>query len=319
MLGTIVLVVVGLLLAAVLVLWLYGERWRLLRGSSWSLLRQAGARRVFSSLHAYVYGRWIKEYVTLLIRSYPRMSPRTKKWWSDHYHGKVLTHEQAEGIITVEQDVPLRDLEQVIPYPVARDLVLTGPPDVAVFQCGCRQSRAHPCQPIEVCMVIGQPFVDFVLEHHPRSSRRLTQAEALELLRAEHERGHVHSAWFKDATLGRFYVICNCCKCCCGGIEAMVKHGVPMMASSGYVAQVDEARCAACATCEDVCPFEAIHVDGTAQVDWAACMGCGVCVAKCPDEAVVLVRDERKAPPLDVRLLAQEPVEGSACEKGTPG
>ncbi len=101
----------------------------------------------------------------------------------------------------------------------------------------------------------------------------------------------------------------------------MVKHGVPMMASSGYVAQVDEARCAACATCEDVCPFEAIQVDATATatVNRATCVGCGVCEAKCPSEAVVLVRDERKAPPLDVRLLAQEHVEGSASEKGTPG
>jgi hypothetical protein len=39
-------------------------------------------------------------------------------------------------------------------------------------------------------------------------------AEALDLLRAEHERGHLHSAWFKDVMLNRFYAICNCCKCC---------------------------------------------------------------------------------------------------------
>ena len=309
MLGAIVLIGVGALLVTGLALWLFGERWRPLLPSTRRFMREAGLRRVldFSALHAYVYGRWTKEYLNLLINYiFPRLGPRGKKWWADRYHGKVLTPELARAIITIEQDIPLRDLEQIIPYPMARDLVLKGPPDVAVFQCGCRQVRDNPCQPIQVCMVIGQSFADFVLEHHPQTSRRLTQAEALELLEAEHERGHLHSAWFKDAMLDRFYAICNCCKCCCGGIEAMVKHGAPMVASSGYVAQVDDALCAACGTCQEACPFEAIQVDGTAVVNWEACMGCGVCVGQCPNEAMSLVRDEKKGVPLDVRLLVQE-------------
>ena len=309
MLGTIILIVVGALLVTALALWLFGERWWPLRPSTWKFMGEAGLQRLLnlSALHAYVYGRWIKEYLHLLINYiFPHLGPRGKKWWADRYHGKVLTPELARAIVTVEQDIPLQDLEQIIPYPMARDLVLKGPPEVAVFQCGCRQIRDNPCQPIQVCMVIGQPFVDFVLEHHPQSSRRLTHAEALELLEAEHQRGHLHSAWFKDAMLGRFYAICNCCKCCCAGIEAMVKHGAPMVASSGYVAQVDETYCAACATCEDACPFEAIQVNGTAVVNWEACMGCGVCVGQCPNEAMLLVRDEKKGVPLDVRLLARE-------------
>ena len=311
MLATTVLIIVGLLLMTVLVLWLFGERWRPFLPSTWRFLREAGLRRFidFKSLHAYFYGRWIKEYIHLLINKiFPRLGPRGKKWWSDHYHGKVLTTEQAEAIITINQDIPLQDLEQIIPYHMARNLVLKGPPDIAVFQCGCRQIRENPCEPIQVCMVIGQPFVDFVLEHHPKTSRRLTQAEALKLLKDEHERGHLHSAWFKDVMLDRFYAICNCCKCCCGGIEAMVKYGIPMVASSGYVVQVDEKLCSACGICEDACPFKAIQVDGRVVVNWDACMGCGVCVGQCPNDAMLLVRDDRKGMPLDVRLLAQENV-----------
>jgi ferredoxin len=272
-------------------------------------MREAGFRRFLnlSALHGYIYGRWTNQYVKLLINYiFPRLGPRGRKWWADRYHGKVLTQEQAKAIITIDQDIPLRDLEQIIPYPMARDLVLKGPPDVAVYECPCRHARQNPCQPTQVCMVIGQPGVDFVLEHNPQSSRRLTQAEALELLEAEHERGHLHSAWFKDAVMDRFYAICNCCKCCCGGIEAMVKYGIPMMASSGYVAQVDETLCAACAACEDACPFRAIQVNEMSVVNWEACMGCGVCVGQCPNEAMSLVRDERKGVPLDVRLLVQE-------------
>lgn len=309
MLSSIILITAAALVATVVIVWMYGERWRPLRRSTWNMMREAGLRRFLnlSGLHGYVYGRWIKEYIGVLLNYvFPRLGPRGRQWLADHYHGKVLTQEQAQAIITIDQEIPLRDLEQIVPYPTARELVLKGPPDVAVFQCGCRQNRDNPCEPIEVCMVIGQPFVDFIVEHHPKSSRRLTQAEALELLRAEHERGHLHSAWFKDACIDRFYAICNCCKCCCAGIEGMVKYGVPSIASSGYVAEVDETLCVACGTCEDACPFGAIHVDETAVVNWETCMGCGVCVVQCPDEALSLVRDERKGLPLDVRLLFQE-------------
>jgi ferredoxin len=213
-------------------------------------------------------------------------------------------HEQAQAIINAEKDIPLQDLEQIIPYPMARNLVLAGLPDVAVYECGCRHARAKPCQPTQVCMVIGQPFVDFVLEHNPHSSRRLTQAEALELLRAEHQRGHLHSAWFKDAMMNRFYAICNCCKCCCGGLEAMTKYGIPMMASSGYVAALDRDLCNQCGACVDACPFDALSMDDSEVVrSWERCMGCGVCVEQCPIQAITLVRDEKKGIPLDVRLL----------------
>ena len=52
----------------------------------------------------------------------------------------------------------------------------------------------------------------------------------------------------KQAMLGRFYAICNCCACCCGAISAH-RHGTPMLISSGYVASVDESACVACGTC----------------------------------------------------------------------
>jgi Pyruvate/2-oxoacid:ferredoxin oxidoreductase delta subunit len=272
-------------------------------------MREGGLRRFLnlSAAHGYVYGRWPNQYINLLTNYLePRLGPRGKKWLADRYHGKVLTQEHARAIVTIDQDIPLQDLEQIIPYPSARDLVLKGPPDVAVMDCPCRHAREDPCEPIQVCMSIGQPIVDFVLEHQPKTSRRLTQPEALELLEAEHERGHVHSAWFKDACMDRFYVICNCCGCCCGGIRGMTQHDMGNMASSGYVVQVDEALCAACATCEDACPFHAIQVNGTAVVSWEACMGCGVCVDQCPSEAMSLLRDERKGIPLDVRTLVEE-------------
>jgi heterodisulfide reductase subunit A-like polyferredoxin len=105
--------------------------------------------------------------------------------------------------------------------------------------------------------------------------------------------------------LNRFYAICNCCSCCCGAIEAHhAKRGTPMLASSGYVAQVDAELCAGCGTCADYCQFAAISVDdGFAHIDAAACMGCGVCVSHCPQEALSLVREPAKGEPLEIQKL----------------
>jgi ferredoxin len=91
----------------------------------------------------------------------------------------------------------------------------------------------------------------------------------------------------------------------------MTKYGIPSMAPSGYVSQLNRNLCTGCGICVDSCPFKALSLDKltdklTIVIDWQKCMGCGVCVSKCPNQALSLVRDERKGIPLDVRMLAQE-------------
>ena len=299
-------IVFAAIVIAVIALLLFLERGRLLRRSTWAVLRASGWQKFRSGTfwHTYVYARFPKEYIGYALKKVlPNYDAAARQSAADHYHGKVLPIALAEALVTHDHALDLPNLEQIIPYPVARHLVLQGPPDIAVFDCPCRATRENPCAPIQVCMIVGQPFVDFIVEHHPEKSRRVTSAEAIEILRAEHERGHIHAAYFKDAMLDRFYAICNCCKCCCGGIEAMMKHGVPMLTSSGYVARVNETLCAGCGTCESVCAFDAVRVNGHSSVIWDKCMGCGVCAGQCPNDAMELVRDARKGVPLDVRAL----------------
>jgi ferredoxin len=150
-----------------------------------------------------------------------------------------------------------------------------------------------------------------MLDHHPREARELGRAEALALLAAEHARGHVHTAWFKEALGERFYVICNCCACCCAGIEMMRRHGVPFLASSGYVARLDADRCRDCGRCATVCAFAALGPDeGRPQIDPETCMGCGVCVDTCPAGALSLALEPRRGTPLrpdDLAVPAARP------------
>lgn len=305
-----------LLLFPVALLWLFGERWRPIRPSTIAWFQSAGLKQLPQALHGYVYARWSNQYIGTALRHMKSHDRRFQHNSADHYHGKVLPHDLARQLVTLDHPVNLLDYEHVIPYPVARDIVIRNPEAIAVYDCPCRLSRENPCLPLDVCMIIGQPWVDFLVEHNPLSTRRISQDEALEILEAEHRRGHVHTAYFKDAMESRFYAICNCCKCCCGGIEAMMRGGVPMVCSSGYVARIDADACIACGTCEEACPFGAIHVNGTAVVDTTRCMGCGVCGEICDLNLPELVRDERKPAPLD--LAALEAVEANLQARSAP-
>jgi Pyruvate/2-oxoacid:ferredoxin oxidoreductase delta subunit len=274
----------------------------------------------FDRLHGYVYGRWTYLYISLGTGRHPlakklapllALIPSNKKneqvenrGTADEYHGKTIPLETATRLVLVNEPVNIPDLEQVIPYKKARALILQNPDHIVALDCPCRSALENPCLPLDVCLVVGEPFASFVREHHPDKTRWITQAEAVAILKAEDERGHVHHAFFKDAMLGRFYAICNCCSCCCGAMHAH-QNGTPMLASSGYVSQVDRDLCISCESCATYCQFEALsYEDGIAFVDEARCMGCGVCVSKCPVDALSLRREESKGIPLELCRLA---------------
>ena len=71
-----------------------------------------------------------------------------------------------------------------------------------------------------------------------------------------------------------------------------------------WIAKADPELCAACGICTDFCAFGALSLEDGIVISWDKCMGCGVCVDQCQHGALLLVRDENKGMPLDVRALA---------------
>lgn len=278
-------------------------------------------------IHGYIYGRWPYFYIGAGKGKHPaarwlaplgRLADRliTKKkkdepagetiGFADTYHGKAVPLETAKTLVMIDEEIKIPDLEQVIPYKRARSIVMKNPDRIVALDCPCRAAMENPCTPIDVCLVVGDPFASFIREHQPERSRWITRDEAIEILQAEDERGHVHHAFFKDAMLERFYAICNCCECCCGAMNAH-RTGTPMLASSGYIARVDEDLCIGCEDCVEYCQFGTMEMGAIVmEVNYEMCMGCGVCVDKCQQGALALVRDEAKGLPLEICALMDQ-------------
>lgn len=186
---------------------------------------RAGEPRVglFDRLHGYVYGRWAYLYIAIGTGEHPigrlvrplgwlightlgRLKARRVRGptFADTYHGKAVPLAAARRLVQVREPLTLSLPESVLPYAVARDIVLRDPDHLAVLDCPCRVARKHPCLPLDVCLIVGEPFVSFVVEHHPQRARRISSDEAVDILAAEDARGHAHHAFFKDAMLGRY-------------------------------------------------------------------------------------------------------------------
>lgn len=279
---------------------------------------------ILDLIHGYFYMRWPYFYISMGKGDHPlakkfqsflrfRDSIKDKlhivngkqkqgSSFADGYHGKVIPVEIARQLVSINQEIRLENLEQVIPFDRARDIILKNPDHIVVIDCPCRKGMESPCLPIEVCLIIGEPFASFVLEHSPDSSYAISAEEARQILEAESRRGHVTHAFFKDAVLNRFYAICNCCSCCCGAMKAH-RNGTPMIISSGYVINIDEQKCITCGTCINVCQFNALGMLELLTCDTNLCMGCGVCISHCEQSALSLVRDETKPAPLEIDSL----------------
>lgn len=255
------------------------------------------------ALHGYVYYRWMAAYVGLVQRAIGSDAACASplRWAGRRFvgthHAKVIPTSQARRLLTLDKPIELRATERVVPYRIARDVILASRPPIALAECSCRVAvrdrtgvRAR-CGPTDVCLFLGDPIAGFVARHWGDRARLVDPWEAVSVVEGAADRGHLHTLWFKDAAAGRMYAMCNCCRCCCTGLAGQ-RQGFAPLAPSGYVAKVFAERCSGCADCVDACVFGAMSVEtassGVAVVDARRCFGCGICVPRCKGGALGL-------------------------------
>jgi len=300
------------------------ESTRRLWRASWQGSRNR-LRALYRFLHGYAYARWPYGYIGSAIGERPNLlwkrilfAPFLARAlfpmrWVAEYHGKSVPLQTARRLVSIHEPVQMTVPQAAIPFENARQIILEHPQHIAVLDCPCRLSRKNSCLPLDVCLIVGEPFAGFIVEHHPERARAITSDEAIRIIEEEAARGHGQYVFFKEAMLDRFYAICNCCSCCCGAISA-TRGRTPMMISSGYVCEVNAAACQRCGACVRTCPYGAITLGeggssgpsqgqgGAPIVDVALCLGCGACVHTCPSGALCLRLDERKPVPLELPI-----------------
>jgi Pyruvate/2-oxoacid:ferredoxin oxidoreductase delta subunit len=228
------------------------------------------------------------------------------------YYSKVIRLENAEQLVTQEVDLHLAVPETIVPFKLARNVILNHPGAIAVGTCPCRLTNPESTcmqEPMEACLFLGDPHASFIAEHNPRF-RKIEQKEAVTILEDCHKRGFVQCAYFKKDMGNRLYAICNCCSCCCGGIKTtnLFTSGIsPVnnLAPSGYVARVSD-DCIACGDCVESCQFNAIVLrddEDIAEISVEKCMGCGVCESRCPSDAITMEVDASKCGILDLEAM----------------
>lgn len=225
------------------------------------------------------------------------------------YHGKIVKLKDAIQLVTQKLDLSIEPSEKVIPYKQAKNIILQNPESIAVGECACRAINENSClgpDELDVCLFVGDPQAAFIAENNPKF-RKCSQEEAVRIIEDAHKRGFVHGAYFKKDMSRRFVAICNCCACCCQGMKAwnLYEGAIPVLAPSGYVAEVSD-ECIECGDCEEACGFNAITMDGMAVINEEKCMGCGVCEGQCPNGAISLKLDPSKGEPLDLEVLKKE-------------
>ena len=113
-------------------------------------------------------------------------------------------------VIEVKEAIP--DPRAVLPIDVVSEMVRQEM-IIAVAECYCRKSRqviGKGCQhPLETCFYFNELALSQV---ENGQARRVSQGEALEILKMCEEEGLVHNV---DNCEGELRTLCNCCACSC--------------------------------------------------------------------------------------------------------
>ena len=279
--------------------------------------------RIDRAIHNYIYFVFYYPYVKIILLSM-KYGIRHLTWFKplkyvghfifDRYHGKFLSYGDTRKILTLNEDIrAISDRnKKIIPYKYAYRIIIQNPKDIAVMDCPCKKSTNAPDWSINSCLYVGKGH-EFWLEHCKKyNSRKISQKEALDIIKAFRNKGYITQAFFKVSTGGSTAgVVCNCHPDSCVSLIATrvtrkLDKGLSHNAASGYSVAHNKGKCKKCLACLHSCHFGAIDFKGDVRTyDKDACLGCELCVEHCPHGALSLHRDPQKILPLDIDIVKE--------------
>jgi Pyruvate/2-oxoacid:ferredoxin oxidoreductase delta subunit len=163
-----------------------------------------------------------------------------------------------------------------------------------ISNCYCREtqrkySETPNCDhPIKTCIHIGFGKSLREIPYKSENLVKVSKREIKQLLEESDRRGLVHQIIYFPNPLF-YYVVCNCCPCCCVIMNKFLKSGSPQMIKSEFIAHTDLVKCNNCGFCEEECNFGTRKfINGKLVLFSDHCFGCGLCVSKCPEKAIIL-------------------------------
>ena len=176
---------------------------------------------------------------------------------------------------------------EILPYQEFEELLMRS--EVAgVGMCWCRTTFKNCDRPRNTCIHLSFPGNRYDLMRRTDVSA-VSRDELQATIQLAEEHGLVHEL-IRAGNDDTYYVICNCCPCCCAGLRGLIEFGNPMVVKSEFVPEVND-NCTGCGTCLERCHFGARSIVGRrAVVDADKCYGCGLCCTGCPNEASFLVQ-----------------------------
>jgi ferredoxin len=213
---------------------------------------------------------------------------RLGRLWEDYFksalgHSMHNTRIPMSRVISVNKKISYG--VNILPYEESLEIVKRAN-RVALGQCQCRFSARKCDAPLDVCILL-EGWAEFLIDR--RLARSISVEGAIDALQRAEAAGLVHTT---TNTKTPVPYICNCCSCCCYMLRGVVELGHRDLASSRFIASVDEKACTGCHTCVEVCKFKGIEVneEGIAEVIKDYCMGCGLCSSTCPEDAISMVQ-----------------------------
>ena len=144
--------------------------------------------------------------------------------------------------------------------------------------------------PLYTCIHLGFGKSLYEIPNKSYNLKKVSKQEVIELLEECDERGLVHQLiYFPNPQF--YYIICNCCPCCCVILNKFLSMGSPQMIKSDFIATTNSLKCKNCGECEEWCYFGARSIiNNKFQFNAIKCFGCGICVSKCPNNAISLIK-----------------------------